>query len=549
MSDSLKSWIAENLLIVEEASESLYTVEGLGTLLLLNPKKHKIIDEDCCFTLNSVEQKHLEEYEIDYFLFEFGKRWYYSKLKEYTGDSEYLRYSAEFNDFKYVGNCAIKNNDRYIHLGVHSEYELLNGSGKPKNWVKKAKFLGMNALGICDKNTLAATMAIQMECRDAGIKSILGRTVPVAYDYNPEEKLQKKFDVKLYVKDKQGWLNLLKINNYSNSMFDGEFITEEILFEHSEGLILVFCKFGLLSHLQNDRKGFVKAVDNYKKHFTQIYQQVDYTEFYEDKVDMSNLEFIRNYTKQYTDHIQPILIQDSYYIEKEYFQLKEYLNKVDKRITSYSEDEHFKPYSEIEEQASKMYKDKHIFNRLFNTMLDSVKQVVDSCNFSIEVGIPRLPKYNFAPKGKGNIQYFRELVEYGFVEKVEKRGLDVDLYRKRVEIEMELIESAEIVDYFLILWDIINWCGQNDIMVGTGRGSAAGSLVCHLLFITNVDPIEYDLLFERFLNATRVLPIQYVNLQLANGSTKQIQYGTKVKTKRGEVLVEELTEDDDIDLD
>ena len=315
-------------------------------------------------------------------------------------------------------------------------------------------------------------------------------------------------------------------------------------------LVGMFCKFGLLHHLHNDRKKFVNAILRYRKHFKDdMYQQIDYTEFFDDKTDLSNLEFIRSYSKQYIDHIKPILIQDSYYIEKEHFQLKEYLNKIDKRITPYSEDEHFKTYNEIAQQAEKMYKDKHTFKRLFDMMLDNVKRVSDSCNFSIEVGIPRLPKYNFAPKGKDNVQFFRDLVEYGFEEKVVKRNLDVVQYRERLNIEMELIETAGIVDYFLILWDIINWCGENDIMVGTGRGSAAGSLVCHLLFITNVDPIQYDLLFERFLNKTRVMPIQYVSLQLQNGSTKRFEYGTKVKTKRGEVLAEELTEDDDIDLD
>lgn len=550
--DSLKIWCENNKIILPQINDIKFEIPNFGHCIILSPKKNKIIDRDCCFILSEKEWEHIND-ELKYFVFEFGNRWYYSEIKEFEGDTDELKYEANFNDFKFVGMCSdVVSDSRYCHLGIHSEYELLNGSGKSKDWIKKAKFLGVKTLGICDRNTLAGVLSFQNECKKEGMGYVIGRTTSVAYEYDESLDNQVIFDVKLYVKNEAGWKNLLKINNYSNILYEGKFITEELLFEHSDGLILVFGKFGLLEDKANNSKEFVNNVLKYKKHFKDIFIQIDFTEYDDPKHDIRNLEYIKTYLNKYRSIIKPVLIQDTYYIDVEHVSLKESLNKIEKKAEKYSEDEYFKSLTDVINTTKPLFKDRgdEFMNSFFDEMLTNTQLLVSKCSYTVTVGIPRLPKYEFKPKKyKDNVEFFHSLLEQGFNNKVSGLVDDEQMYRERLNTETELMIEAGIVDYFLILWDVINWCSKKDIMVGTGRGSAAGSLVCYLLNITNVDPIKYNLLFERFLNKTRIMPIQYVILKLQDGSTKRYQYGTKVKTKRGLVLVEELTEEDDIDLD
>lgn len=199
----LDKWITTNKLVVSNPNQSLYVIEDFGSFLFLEPKEEKIIDKDFGFVLDDVDVHRIEKYKPKYFLFEFGERYYYSPIETYKNSKGQQLFKVYFNNFQNISSCSEECFfEDFCHLGIHSEYELLNGSGSVDDWVKKAKFYNIKSIGICDKNTLASSLGFQLACQKKGIKSILGETVTVAYDYKYEQFL--KHDVKLFVKNKQG---------------------------------------------------------------------------------------------------------------------------------------------------------------------------------------------------------------------------------------------------------------------------------------------------------------------------------------------------------
>lgn len=561
--DRLSIWCSENYLDVkqDDVSEHLFLIPDFGKFLFVMPKDNKIIVKGCMLNMDEDDMERFNVLNPDYLLFEFGRRWYYTKpvakSTEYDGDL----FEANFTDFKFLGKATVAiDNMPFVHFGVHSEYELLNGSGKADIWCSKAKFLGQDALAICDKQTLAGTITFQLSCDTHKIKSILGETLPIAHNYDADKEHQITFDVKLYVKNHEGWINLIHLNNMMNTDYNGHFITEKDLFARSEGLVLVFPKESILNNYIDTPVVFKKIVQKYQKYFEDVYYQIDSVEYYDDKTDIAYLTMVKKYLSNCKKFIKPILISDSYYIEKEHFEIKEGLNKIDGKPSKYSEDEYFKPLDEVHERMSPLFKDEDVWLELFSEMCDNTVELSELCKYKIEIGKPRLPKYEFV-EGMTNEEFFRELIVEGVEKKLIKRGNTdrIDEYLERIERELDVIIPAGITDYFLILWDIISWAKDNGIMVGNGRGSVGGSLVAYLCDITDIDPIQYDLMFERFLNKTRVMPEEYIDVVYKDGSKKtlkgeditDIEY-EEIKDKGGKYTVrKEFRKDSlpDIDVD
>lgn len=445
--------------------------------------EYKLFDEDFRLILDEKDYKFIDKFNPDYFLFSFGGQWYYSKV-----DSN----KVELNLFKYFGKAKTEYDHKdYTFLGVHTGFELCNGSRLPEDWVKKAKFLGIKSLGICEFNTLAGSLKFQNACKKEGIKSIIGETITVKNKDN-------QYELKLFCKNEIGWKNLLNINTQIN-VINEKYVEDKFLVNHSDGLICVIpCSIKLNDEFLKDIE--IMFPDNF-------YYQIDLVEFQSDEKDREHLLNIQHYITNYTNKkkfVKPLLLCDSYYLEQEDYEYKHLLNKIGKIGFKYqSKDQHFKSLDEIIKQSEKINLNKITFDALENTKL-----ITDQFDFKIDTSKLHLPKYEMTKaekkQYKTNEDLFFGLISKGFEEKIEGKIDDEDIYLKRLEFEIEIIKRGNLIDYFLILWDIINWCSDNNILTGPGRGSAAGSLVSYLLNITKLDPIKYKLLFERFLNEARL---------------------------------------------
>ena len=506
MTPNLKKWIKSNNLSVIRISPEIFSIEDVGEILFLEEKDGLIVDADMHLILSKKEKSLLEDEDIGikYVLFEFGDRFYYAEfdLDKYY-DTETLR--AKFNDFKFLGKRKKDLDEEFCNLGVHSEYELMNGSRLAEDWVKKAKFLGHKSLGIIDKNTLGGILAFQIACDKAKIKPILGETINVAYSMVGDKPETNELVV--YVKNEEGWRNLLLINKYINIDNDG-FIWEKELKNCCGGLIAVLSKESVVNKI-NDLKIAKNYIKTYSEWFDDLYYQIDSVDYFDEYKYKEYASSIYKYLHDFSSLVKPVLIGDSYYLDEEEAIARIYLNETKKVRQALSHKQHYKNlyehinslYEVYDIDDSKEYVSGKTFGEILQDAISNTIKISNDCDFKIDVGRHKLPK--FECQGD-RVELFFNLLQKGLKKKIIKTNKDIDKYLSRLEEEADLIVNSEFVDYFLILWDIVKWAKDNDIGVGTGRGSVGGSLVAYLLDITDIDPIQFDLLFERFLNKTRL---------------------------------------------
>jgi DNA polymerase-3 subunit alpha len=511
MTEALRRWADDNYLAIEEKRDdelNIIAIEGVGDFLYLHPDdKDKIIDQRFSFAVTGAEFDALYDGVVKYILFEFGGKFYYSNIKkDHLRLDKSVVFRPEIRDFKYLGTATAEELVPFVHLGVHSEYEFLNGSSNCEEWAAKAKFNGMKALGICDRNTLAGTLAFQTACLNNGLKPIIGETVTVACNYDPAADVQETFALKLYVTSPEGWRNLLLVNKAINVDYQG-FIPSEELYKLGRGLICVIPPDSELNYFKSDAERCKALLEAYHTAFDQVYYQIDTVEFESEALFRAHLEAIDTYIcrcrkmKAYRQTL-PIVINDSYYLDREEAPLKALLNKVAGVVNAESSTQYFKnsketilAYEEWMDVAAPLYEKIIDGMTLTATLTDTIE-------FKIPTGIRHLPKYKFV---KTTVEdAFFEKLEQGVQERLVGKVDDLDKYMNELEKECAIIVPNGLCDYFMILWDIMNWCREQGIMTGSGRGSVCGSLIAYCLYITDVDPLKYDLMFERFLNATRV---------------------------------------------
>ena len=503
MTETLSKWLEDNKMVVSESQldgSDIITIEEVGTFLYLQPFDGKIIDEDFAFILSDEEFDILDEKKVNYILFEFGSKFYYSGIKKDKNRYNELVFKPEFNDFKYLGSTSEPFIMDFVHLGVHSEYEMMNGSGSCDLWAKKAAFVKCKAVGICDKNTMAGVLSFQTACEKKKLKSIIGETVTVAIDYSEEKQNQETFDLKFFILNYEGWKNLLLINKAINVDYNG-FIPDTLLYTLGKGLCCVVPKESELNYVKDDKKAAIKLIAKYKKAFDRVYYQIDTVEFTSQQLFRKHLENLDAYLCKYRKLLKPILINDSYYLDKEESELKSILNKVNNRATPESDDQYFKSVADTINSYEEWIEDVEPLFEAITTGIINASELSDAIDFRINTGERKLP--HFEVKDVEGL-FFEEL-EKGINERLgHLKPKELDKYMKQIETECNVIVPNGLCDYFMILWDIIRWCHENDINVGTGRGSVCGSLVAYCLHITDVDPLKYGLMFERFLNETRV---------------------------------------------
>lgn len=511
MTDSLRRWAEDNYLAIEEKRDdelNIIAIEGVGDFLYLHPDDSgKIIDERFSFAVTADEFDALYDGVVKYILFEFGGKFYYSNIKkDHLRLDKTVVFRPEFRDFKYLGTSTAEELVPFIHLGVHSEYEFLNGSSNCEEWAAKAKFNRMTALGICDRNTLAGTLAFQTACLGKGLKPIIGETVTVACNYDPAADVQETFSLKLYAMNTQGWRNLLLVNKAINVDYQG-FIPAEELYKLGRGLVCVIPPDSELNYFKGDVERCKRLLTAYHAAFDRVYYQIDTVEYASETLFRDHLESIDTYVcrcrkiKLYRQ-TPPLVINDSYYLDAEEAPLKSLLNKVAGVVNAESATQYFKnsketilAYEEWMDVAAPLYE------KIIVGMTNS-STLAESIDFKIPTGIRHLPKYEFV---KTTVEdAFFEKLEAGVQERLVGKVDNLDQYLAELEKECAIIVPNGLCDYFMILWDIMNWCREQGIMTGSGRGSVCGSLIAYCLYITDVDPLKYHLMFERFLNETRV---------------------------------------------
>lgn len=491
MMKELQTWLEANRIAYRAIDREVVEIENFGKLFLADLSEvasiFRVTGSDVQFNLMERPEVLLSE-GIEYVAFPFGDNWYYYGLRE----------GFRFNILKYIGRRVPgKVEIPYVNLGVHTPYELLNASGDISLWVKKARWLGHTALGICDRNTMGATLALQKECAKAGLRPVFGYSCTLVHE-------GEKVDVKIYCQTQRGLRNLLRIQKAV--MVDSEDATLALpdLLRYSDGNVVVLGR--LSSYWMELNPHVVKALQEVAD---KVYYQMDLSEYKAERLDAEVLKATAHYFDTFYDgetgkfRVEPVLIPESYYPDKDEARTKIVLNKIASGAAhAQSDDQYFKDTDMLYEQVCTLFDgDRWDVDELFGLMCRHTVEIAEGAVARYQTERNYMPRYDMTPEEK--VRYrdthrmFLELLEDGFRRLVPK-GREKE-YRQRLEKEIYILESTDNVDYMLIQYDTVNWARRNGILVGCGRGSAGGSLVLYLLGITLIDPIEYGLLFERFL--------------------------------------------------
>ncbi|MFI3209372.1 MAG: DNA polymerase III subunit alpha, partial [Eubacteriales bacterium] len=391
----------------------------------------------------------------------------------------------------------------FTHLHVHTEYSLLDGSNKIKEYVARVKELGMNSAAITDHGVMFGAIDFYRAAKKEGIKPILGCEVYVTPNSRHDRELvsgeDRYFHLILLAENNIGYDNLIKIvsKGFTEGYYYKPRVDMEILEKYHEGIIaLSACLAGEVQ--RNLARGNYEEGKAAALRYVNLFGENNFFLELQDhgirEQAMVNQQLLR-LSKDI--HIDLVATNDVHYTYADDVKPHDILLCIQtgKKLS----DENRMRY----EGGQYFVKSEEEMKTLFPYALEAIEntqKIADRCEVEIEFGVTKLPKYD-VPDNMTSPEYLRKLCFEG----LEKRypNYDSDL-KERMEYELTTIENMGYVDYFLIVWDFINYAKSNDIMVGPGRGSAAGSIVSYCLEITDIDPMKYQLLFERFLNPERV---------------------------------------------
>lgn len=559
MSNELLEWLDANKIQYEILDDEVVNVEGLGKMYYEDTNLISSIfrtDLQNNVKFNATENiETLHDEEIFYIVFKFGDNWYYYDTRK----------EFKFNILKYIGTRKKCEHDQpFVNLGVHTPYELLNGSFSIGDWVKKAKYLGQKAIGICDYNTMAGALVLQKECLSAGISPVFGYSLTFTDGVD-------KVGAKIYCQTQNGLQNLLRIQKAINVDSTDKIIDLVELLNRGEGNVIVFDKYSSVW-----LHGIGDKINKFLDSFDDCYYQLDLSEFKAERIDIRVLESTKYYFDNLYDNgtVPPVLISDCYYLDKDDAKNKIILNKIAEGAAhEQSDDQYFKDLDEHWATFEPLFdKDEwEDIEDIFNYACENTVVIADGAKALFETDRNFMPQYDMTDKEKecwgDRHSMFLGLLKEGFNKLVPEEKKDV--YKKRLEHEIYVLEATNNVDYMLVQYDTVNWARENGILVGCGRGSAGGCLVLYLLGITLIDPIKYDLIFERFLLPERagLYPSDvtvvgdnmeskdYVEVELDNGQTYKIDKDAQLVVKRdgkdGPIVLyaDELQEGDDIQFD
>ncbi len=391
----------------------------------------------------------------------------------------------------------------FAHLHVHTEYSLLDGSNKIKEYVARVKDLGMNSAAITDHGVMFGCIDFYKAAKAAGINPIMGCEVYVApgsrFDKEPGQSDDRYYHLVLLAENNQGYGNLMKI--VSKGFVDGFYykprVDLEILEQYHEGIIaLSACLAGEVA--RNLARGLYeegkKAALRYRKIFGEENFFLELQDHGIPEQQLVNQQLVRMSRET---GIPLVCTNDIHYTMAEDAESHDILLCIQtgKKITD---------QDRMRYEGGQYYvKSPQEMAALFPyapEALENTQKIADRCHVEIEFGVTKLPRYD-VPEGYTSWEYLQKLCREGLQERYHPVTEELT---ERLTYELNTIKTMGYVDYFLIVWDFIKYARDHGIMVGPGRGSAAGSLVSYTLGITQLDPMRYNLLFERFLNPERV---------------------------------------------
>ena len=392
----------------------------------------------------------------------------------------------------------------FVHLHTHSHYSLLDGLAKIDDLINRTKALGMKALALTDHGNLYGAIEFYKKATKAEIKPILGVEAYVALRsrLDKETKIDDKyFHLTLLAENKTGWKNLIKL--VTKSHLEGFYyrprVDRELLKEHHEGIIaLSGCLAGEAPQmiLKNDIEGAEKKIQEYVEIFGKdnFFLEIGHHPNIPEVVKIN--EGMKKLAKK--TGLPLVATQDIHYAKPEDADYHDILlavqtgNKLsdDDRLTLKIDDFSMRSPEDMTE----------FFKDVPEAIENSVK-IAERCNVTLNLGQTMLPNFSLPENEPSAIKYLRKLIDQRLPGRFPKESQKV---KDRLEYELGVIEKMGFADYFLIVQDFVNWAKDRNIVVGPGRGSAAGSLVSYVLGITNIDPLKYDLIFERFLNPDRI---------------------------------------------
>jgi len=391
----------------------------------------------------------------------------------------------------------------FTHLHVHTEYSLLDGSSKIKELVARTKELGMDSIAITDHGVMYGVIDFYRAAREAGIKPIIGCEVYVApnsrFDRESNTSEARYNHLVLLAENNQGYANLMKIvsKGFTEGFYYKPRVDMEVLEEYHEGIIaLSACLAGVVS--MNLRRGFYEEAKKEALRLQEVFGEEHFFLELQDhgmaEQQMVNQQMVR--LSQETG-IPMVATNDIHYIYAEDAAAHDILLciQTQKKV----QDENRMRY----EGGQYYLKSKEEMAELFPYALEALEnthKIAERCLVEIEFGNYKLPKYD-VPDGYSAWEYLQKLCMEGLDRRY---GNPSEELKDRLRYELNTIHTMGFVDYFLIVWDFIKYAKDNNIIVGPGRGSAAGSIVSYTLEITDIDPIKYNLLFERFLNPERL---------------------------------------------
>ena len=394
----------------------------------------------------------------------------------------------------------------FTHLHVHSEYSLLDGMSKINKAPEYVKSLGMDSLAITDHGVMFGIIDFYKSCKKSGIKPIIGCEVYVAprtrFDKDPDRDRNMNHLI-LLAENMIGYKNLTKLVSaaFTEGFYFKPRVDKELLREHSEGIIcLSACLAGAIPRkiLNGDYSGAKAEALELRDIFGKdnFYLEIQNHFLDDDKPATQGLVKL-------SDEIGAPLVatNDAHYIKRSDAKAHDVLLAIqtgstvdDENRMRFANDEF---YLKSESEMMELFPD-------HPEAIENSHKIAERCNVEFEFGEYHLPEF-IPPEGMTNKDYLRNLCYDGLERRYGNEALqDESIYRTRLESELEVIETMGYVEYFLIVWDFIHYAKSNDIPVGPGRGSAAGSIVAYSLAITEIEPIKYNLIFERFLNPERV---------------------------------------------
>ena len=422
----------------------------------------------------------------------------------------------------------------FTHLHVHTEYSLLDGSSKIKELVARAKELGMDSLAITDHGVMYGVINFYKACKDAGIKPILGCEVYVApgsrFDKEAGTGDDKYYHLVLLAENNKGYDNLMKIVSagFTEGFYYKPRVDYDVLERYSEGIIaLSACLAGEVQKYLS--RGMYEMAVEAAKRYEKIFGKGNFFLELQDH-GLPDQKYVNPQLVRMSGElgIELVCTNDSHYIMADDAEAHDILLCIQtgKKVS----DENRMRYTGGQYYLKSPEEMAELFPYALQA-LENTHKIADRCNVDIEFGVTKLPKFQ-VPEGYTSWTYLNYLCFDGLKKRYPDKTMDVDMEKilehaskldvedrkqvaitpvedhedlcQRLDYELSVIHSMGFVDYFLIVWDYVNFAKVHDCAVGPGRGSAAGSLVSYCLTITDIDPMKYNLLFERFLNPERV---------------------------------------------